>query len=107
MGDLQSPEITPDSSKRPASLVLYCLLRKKMEREGDVRFCMIRKQGHLTFPPTKFRPGEDLYSAMIRPLEEDLGLPSGSFIPEQEMEMIPNEGTTVRYESGSIRQEVD
>jgi hypothetical protein len=58
---------------------------------------MILKQGHMTFPPTKFRPGEDLYFATIRPLEEDLGLPSGSFFPEQELEMIPNEGTTIRY----------
>ena len=47
---------------------------------------MVQKQGHMTFPPTKFRPGEDLYSAMIRPLQEDLALPPGSFLPEKELE---------------------
>jgi hypothetical protein len=98
MEDLAAIETTHNFPKKPPSLVLYCLLRKKMEREGEVRFCLIRKQGLMTFPPTKFRPGEDLYSAMIRPLEEDLGLPSDSYLPEQELEMIPNEGTTMRYE---------
>jgi len=52
----------------------------------------------MTFPPTKFRPGEDLYSAMLRPLKEDMGLPRDGFFPEKELEMIPNVGTTVRYE---------
>jgi hypothetical protein len=98
MGDLPVSDTAPQGKTNPASLVLYCLLRKKSEGEKDVRFCLIRKQGHMTFPPTKFRPGEDLYSAMIRPLQEDLDLPPGSFLPEQELEMIPNEGTTVRYE---------
>lgn len=99
MGNLPVSETTtPENSIKPASLVLYCLLRKKSEVDNQVRFCMIQKQGHMTFPPTKFRPGEDLYSAMIRPLKEDLGLPPGSFLPEKELEMIPNEGTTVRYQ---------
>ena len=81
----------------PVSLVLYCLLRKKGD-DGTVRFFMTQKQGHWTFPPTKFRPGEDLYAALVRPMEEDLGLPSGSYFPEEELDMIPNAGTTVRYE---------
>jgi len=97
MGNLLVLNTTTEAKTTPASLVLYCLLRKKIEGEDEARFCLIRKQGHMTFPPTKFRPGEDLYSAMVRPLEEDLGLPTGSFFPERELEMIPNEGTTVRY----------
>jgi len=80
----------------PVSLVLYCLLRKRMD-DGAVRFFMIQKQGHWTFPPTKFCPGEDLYAALVRPMEEDLGMASGSYFPEEELDMIPNAGTTVRY----------
>ncbi|MDY6990292.1 MAG: hypothetical protein SWQ30_19805 [Thermodesulfobacteriota bacterium] len=51
----------------------------------------------MTFPPTKFRPGEGLYSALVRPMEEDLGLPSGSYFPEEELDMIPNDGKSIRY----------
>ncbi|MBE9581519.1 MAG: hypothetical protein IMF18_07870 [Proteobacteria bacterium] len=98
MGNLPISETIPQIETSPASLVLYCLLRKKIEGEEDVRFCMMRKQGCMTFPATKFRPREDLYSAMIRPLEEDLGLLFGSFFPEKELQMIPNEGIEVRYE---------
>jgi len=78
------------------SLVLYCLIRKQTGEAGPVRFFLMRKQGHFTFPATKFRPGEDLYAALRRPLEEDLGLPTDSFFPEKELGMIPNEGTTIR-----------
>ncbi len=58
---------------------------------------MLRKQGHLTFPPTRFRQGEGLYSALARPMEEDLGLPPLSYYPENELGMIPNEGESPRY----------
>ena len=90
-------EILMKKGGSPVSLVLYCLLRRK-QRDGTVRFFMIQKQGHWTFPPTKFRSGEDLYGALVRPMEEDLGMPSGSYFPEEELDMIPNAGTTVRYE---------
>jgi ADP-ribose pyrophosphatase YjhB (NUDIX family) len=78
------------------SLVLYCLIRKQGSVDAPVRFFLMRKQGYFTFPATKFRPGEDLYTALRRPLEEDLGLPTNSCFPEKELAMIPNEGTTVR-----------
>jgi len=77
-------------------MVLYCLLRRRGSG-GKIQFLMVRKQGHLTFPPTKFRPGETLYSALVRPLEEDLGLPGGCYFPEEELEMIPNHGESIRY----------
>jgi mannose-6-phosphate isomerase-like protein (cupin superfamily) len=51
----------------------------------------------MTFPPTKFRPGEGLYSALVRPMEEDLGLQALSYYPENELGMIPNEGESPRY----------
>ena len=30
------------------------------------RFLLIEKQGHPAFPPTKLRPGEDLFHALVR-----------------------------------------
>jgi len=93
----QAEETSPRKQKSSESLVLYCLLRKRVEKENAVCFLLIRKHGSMTFPPTKFRPGENLYSALIRPMEDDLHLPNGSYYPEEELEMIPNEGDTVRY----------
>ena len=51
----------------------------------------------MTFPPTKFRTGEGLYQALVRPMEEDLGLPPLGYYPENELGMIPNEGESPRY----------
>jgi len=79
-----------------ATMVLYCLLRHRGP-DGNVQFLMVRKQGHPTFPPTKFRPGENLNKALARPLEEDLNLPPRSYYPEEELEMIPNHGDSMRY----------
>ena len=87
-----------DSKNGHESLVLYCLLRKIDVSNDTVRFLLIKKRGSMTFPPTKFRQGENLYSALNRPMENDLGFPNGSYYPEEEIEMIPNEGDTVRYE---------
>ena len=83
--------------KPEASMVLYCLLRRKAKEGQPTQFLMIQKQGFPTFPPTKFRPGEDLYHALVRPMEEDLGLPAGSYFPEEELPMIPNAGESPRY----------
>ena len=95
---MQQAEETSSRKQKPSeSLVLYCLLRKMDKSDAAVRFLLIQKQGSMTFPPTKFRPGENLYSALIRPMEHDLGLSNGSYYPEEELEMIPNEGDTVRY----------
>jgi hypothetical protein len=80
----------------PKSLVLYCLIRRWDPDGGPIRFLLIEK-GSPTFPPTKFRPGEDLYQALVRPMEQDLGLPPGSYFPELELEMIPASGESVRY----------
>lgn len=79
------------------SLVLYCLLRKKVERDDNIRFFLIQKKGCMTFPPTKFRPKEELYSSLVRPMEQDLDLPPGSYYPEKELEMIPSAGLSPRY----------
>lgn len=85
------------SQEKSASLVLYCLIRSRLQKEEPIRFLMLRKQGQFTFPPTKFRPGEGLYSALARTMEQDLGLPPSSYFPENELGMIPNEGESPRY----------
>ena len=86
-----------------SSMVLYCLLRRQGAAGESAEFLLVTMQGHPTFPPTKFRPGEDLYSAMVRPMEEDLGLPPGSYFPEEELPVIPNAGESPRY-PGLTRQ---
>lgn len=92
-----SKKNTLKRGSKKTSIVLYCLIRRK-SRKGDMgEFLLITKQGHPTFPPTKFRPGENLYSAMIRPMAEDLGLPEGSFFLEEELPMIPSAGESIRY----------
>lgn len=89
--------MTPQQNGMPeATMVLYCLLARKGPNGND-QFFLIRKQGHLTFPPTKFRPGENLYSALVRPMEDDLELPRGCYFPEEELDMIPNHGESIRY----------
>lgn len=85
------------------SMVLYCLLRRPSASRGRSEFLLVTKQGYPTFPPTKFRPGEDLYSAMVRPMEEDLGLPPGCYFPEEELPVIPNAGESPRYPGLSKR----
>jgi hypothetical protein len=85
------------SRSSECSMVLYCLLRRRGAAGKPAKFLLVTKQGHPTFPPTKFRPGEDLYAAMVRPMEEDLGLPPGSYFPEEELPVIPNAGESPRY----------
>jgi hypothetical protein len=80
-----------------APMVLYCLIRRKLPRERQVRFLMLKKPQGLSFPPTKFRPGEDLYTALQRVMEGDLGLPLGTYFPEQELEMIPSQVGSPAY----------
>lgn len=86
-----------EEHRTSTSMVLYCLLRRHSENKGGGRFLLITKQGYPTFPPTKFRSGEDLYSALVRPMEEDLGLAPGTYFPEEELPVIPRAGKSPRY----------
>lgn len=86
-----------DPTKPRVTLVLYCLIRRKRTADAPVEFFLIHKQRQMTFPATKFREGENLYQALVRAVAEDLGLPPGSYFPEEELAMIPNEGETPRY----------
>jgi hypothetical protein len=80
------------------SMVLYCLVREHSASDDVSRFLLITKQGYPTFPPTKFRQGENLFNALIRPMEEDLGLAPNTYFPEEELPVIPRAGKSPRYE---------
>ena len=89
---------SPAADRQPAaSMVLYCLVRRHDPEADQNRFLLVRKHGQPTFPPTKFRRGEDLYRALVRPMQEDLGLPPGSYFPEEELPPVPRAGTSARY----------
>ena len=77
--------------------VLYCLIRRWAKDKGPIQFLLMEKHGYLTFPPTKFRPGEDLYQALMRPMGEALSLPRDSYFHERELGKIPSEGASPRY----------
>lgn len=82
---------------RNYSLVLYCFIKKKIENK--IKYLMITKNNSLCFPVTKFRDGEDIYNALMRSLHEDVGLPEGTFYPEEELPMIENSKDSVEYEN--------
>lgn len=90
-------KLSADENHQKLSMVLYCLIRRRSGTDGPVEFLLIHKQGHPTFPPTKFRPGENLYASLIRTMEEDLDLAPGDYFPEKEIDMIPNQAESPRY----------
>ncbi|MGD0273227.1 MAG: hypothetical protein ABSB96_05835 [Gaiellaceae bacterium] len=83
---------TPESS-----MVVYCLIGDEPEEGAELRFLLIEKQGSLSFPPTKLGADEDLYHALKRPMEEDLGLPNGSYFLEKELPMIERSSQSANY----------
>lgn len=80
-----------------SNLVLYCLIQRKGPTDQAATYLLVRKNRSFTFPPTKFRPREDLYRALERPMEKDLGLLPATYFPEEELRMIPNAGRSPRY----------
>jgi hypothetical protein len=95
--NVTEPAIRRSGDDGRYSLVLYCLICKVLPEAGPVQFLLLEKHGQLTFPPTKFRPAEDLYHALVRPMEGDLGMPEGSYFPEDELKPIPSAGESPRY----------
>src|ERR1039458_7512291 len=81
-----------------ARTVLYCLVGRRTGNDAPVEFLMLEKHGSPTFPPTRFRPREDLYRALVRTMEQDLSLPRDTYFPEKEMDMLPSAGPSHRYE---------
>ena len=82
--------------EHPDSMVLYCLIRRPGP-DGD-EYLIMPKQGYMAFPCTKMRPGEGLYQSLMRPLEQDLGLPPQSYFPESELAMLERNGSSPRYQ---------
>ncbi|MCE5238445.1 hypothetical protein LLH23_08120 [bacterium] len=93
----QTASTPPPTTPRVAAMVLYCLIRRRSEDGRAERLLLLRKPTGWTFPPTKLRANEDLYTALVRPLGEDLALPSGSYFPERELPVIPSDMSGPRY----------
>lgn len=79
------------------STVMYCLVGR-MNDDGAAEYLLMQKQGALSFPATKLRQGEGLYEALARPIEDDLGLPAGSYFPEEELQAIRNAASSRAYD---------
>lgn len=79
------------SSGQESDSVLCCLVRTRIPG-NRVGFLVVKKNKKWTFPVTKFRQGEDLYSALERLMEKDLGLPKKSYFPEEELKVITSQG---------------
>lgn len=78
-----------------ASMVLYGLICRRGPRGPE--FLLQVRNGSPTFPPTRFRPQEGLFEALVRPMEEDLGLGPETYFVERELDMIPSAGASGRY----------
>lgn len=84
-------------SRQAASMVLYCMVGRRNPASQVPEFLVLMKNGAWTFPPTKFRPREDLYTAVRRVAVEDLQLPANACFVERELEMLPNSAESPRY----------
>jgi hypothetical protein len=89
------PLSNPQAQTDP-SLVLYCLTVRH-DPDGQTRFLLCQKQGSPSFPATKLKQAEDLYDALVRPMQEDIKLAPGTYFPETELPAIHNAGESPRY----------
>jgi len=75
-------------------MVLYSLTCRRRPSIAEVEFLLVDKNGSPTFPPTRFRPRQNIYSALVRTMEGDLGLPPETYVLEKEMDMLPSAGSS-------------
>jgi len=74
-----------------ASVVLFCIIRRTNADEEGTEYLLMPKIGcQPSFPATKYRKNEDLYSALSRIMTGDLNLDEDSFFPETELPMLMN-----------------
>jgi hypothetical protein len=85
------------AASNDAQMVLYALVRRE-NGSGECQFLVRRTPTGFTLPPTKMAAGEDLYAALDRIMEGDLGLPRKSFYPERELEPVDRAPDSPRYE---------
>lgn len=78
-------------------MVLYALIRRGAAG-GDHQFLVHRTHGSFTFPPTRMREGQDLYGALDRIFEGDLGVARRHYYPECEFPVIERAGDSPAYE---------
>ncbi len=80
-----------------ASMVLYALVRRS-NAQGEVEFLILENDRGWTFPPTKYRAHENLYAALARVMEGDLGLCADTYFPETELDLIESrDGAAPKY----------
>lgn len=77
--------------------VLYALIRRGADGGGH-QFLVRRTHGSFTFPPTRMREGQDLYDALDRILEGDLGVTRRHYYPECEFPVIERAEDSPAYE---------
>ncbi|MBG0860399.1 MAG: hypothetical protein IQL11_12920, partial [Bacteroidales bacterium] len=81
-----------------SSIVLFCIIRRIRANSPDIEYLLMPKIGNLaSFPATKFRQNEDLFTALNRIMTGDLGLPGNSFFPETELPMLKNRKKSREY----------
>jgi hypothetical protein len=82
-----------------SSVVLFCIIRRIRKNSDETEYLLMSKIDYEPcFPATKFRPNEDLYSALGRIITGDLELDENSFFPEVELPMLKNRKKSRDYE---------
>jgi hypothetical protein len=82
-----------------SSVVLFSIIRRIRENLDETEYLLMPKIDYEpSFPATKFRPNEDLYSALGRIITGDLELDENSFYPEVELPMLKNRKKSRDYE---------
>jgi hypothetical protein len=81
-----------------SSVVLFCIIRRIRENRNEAEYLLMPKMGYqLSFPATKYRNNEDLYTALERIITGDLYLDQDSFFPEAELPMLKNRKESHQY----------
>ena len=81
-----------------SSVVLFCIIRRINPETSEIEYLLMPKgRNEPCFPATKFRPNEDLYSALGRIISGDLKLDEISFFPETELPMLKNRKESRSY----------
>ncbi len=81
-----------------SSVVLFCIIRRIREPNGEAEYLLMPKIGYQpSFPATKYRKNEDLYTALSRIMTGDLNFEENSFFPETELPMLKNRKKSREY----------
>jgi hypothetical protein len=82
-----------------SSIVLFCIIRRLRANSRETEYLLMPKMGYQpSFPATKYRKKEDLYSAIERIIVGDLSLHQDSFYPETELPVLRNRKESHTYQ---------